>query len=35
LFIIGFGSLFLVYLVWIFVVPKESDGDIVWDGLFL
>jgi len=29
LFIIGFGSLFLVYLVWIFVVPKESDVDVL------
>ncbi len=25
LFFIGFGAIFLVYLVWIFIVPKEGE----------
>lgn len=25
LFFLGFGAIFLVYIVWIFVVPKEGD----------
>jgi len=28
LFFIGFGAMLPIYIIWILVVPKESDGDI-------